>query len=118
MQFAVASAAKSPCKTLTDHATSYSTQGSVTIAMHECKKTREVPLNRGCRLKSVREKTHSEDTHRETASSESFGLARRFPGWAQTNGFSQETWSAGALGLVQHPWLTLERRQEPSELEI
>lgn len=74
-----------------------------------------MPLNRGNLLKSIHEKTCSEDTHRETASSESFSLQGGFLDGqilAQANGFSQDTWSAGTLGLVQHPQLTLESRQE------
>lgn len=41
--FAIVSAAKSLCKPLIDHATSYTTQEL--LAMHGCKKTKEMPLN-------------------------------------------------------------------------
>jgi len=112
--FAIASAAKSLCKTLISHTTPYTRQGLVAIAMHGCKKTKEVPPNRGHLLKSAHEKTHSGDTHRQTASSESLSLQISWMGKysQQENGFSRETWSAGALGVIQHPRLTLESRRE------
>lgn len=113
--FAIASAAKSLCKTPTDHAASCTTQGLGAIAMHWCQKTKEMPLSRGRLLKSIHEKIHSEDAHRQTASSESLCLqGDSLDGQilAQANGFSEETGSAGALGLVQHPQLTLEGRWE------
>lgn len=83
LRFAIASGAKSLCKTLIDPATSYTTQGLAAIAMHGCKKTKEVPLTGLAFLKSIHEKTHSEDTHREMVSSVTQS-ARRFPGWANT----------------------------------
>lgn len=83
-RFATASAAKSVCKILIDHATSYTTPGLVAIAMRGGQKTREVPLSGSRRLKPIHERMHSEEARRETASSESLPSARSFPAWANT----------------------------------